>query len=378
MAIQEQQLFVEDPGPDTEPYPSNSPSEREVFTTPSDPDVETLVKRISEGSLVLRPKFQRGSVWDAARKSRLIESLLLNLPIPPVFFAEDVDGNRIVVDGQQRLIAIDDFYHGRFPLTGLQVLSSLNNQYWKDLPSKLDRKILQRVIRTLVISHHTPPDIQFEIFERLNTGGVPLTEQEIRNATLSGSFNDLLDELAHDPIFLAAIKRSEPDPRLRHHELILRFFALYELLPHYETPLKHYLTVFMRQKRKAAPEAIDTLRQVFLASIKACVQSFGENPFRRAKVDDGIPVGYESVVNRAVFDIQMLGFAGVDFEAVKSLGSAISDEFIQLSLTDLPFVESLSRATDHRSRLSGRLRTWFTKLTELGLHIPLATRLPPV
>jgi uncharacterized protein with ParB-like and HNH nuclease domain len=126
----------------------------------------------------------------------LIESLLLNLPIPPCFLAEDEDSTRVVVDGQQRLRSIDDFYHGRYALTGLQVLKDLNGKKWEDLPPKLDRKILQRVIRTLVISHFTNSGIRFEIFERLNSGGVPLTEQEIRNATLRGSFNAMLNKIA--------------------------------------------------------------------------------------------------------------------------------------------------------------------------------------
>src|SRR5712664_2299935 len=125
---------------------SNLPifDDREVYTTPSDPDVKTLLGRIEDRSLVLRPKFQRASVWDDKRKSRLIESLLLNLPIPPCFLAEDEDGTRVVVDGQQRLIAIDDFYHGRYALTGLEVLSDLNDKKWADLPARHDRKILQR------------------------------------------------------------------------------------------------------------------------------------------------------------------------------------------------------------------------------------------
>jgi hypothetical protein len=219
--------------------------DREVYTTPSDPDVKTLLGRIEDKSLILHPKFQRASVWDDKRKSRLVESLLLNLPIPPCFLAEDEDGTRVVVDGQQRLIAIDDFYHGRYALTGLEVLADLNGLKWADLPSKYDRKILQRVIRTLVISHHTNPEIRFIIFERLDTGAVPLLDQEIRNATLSGSFNVLLDELARSERFRNAMRIDAPDPRLRHHELVLRYFAVDNALGDYKPPLKLILTNYM-------------------------------------------------------------------------------------------------------------------------------------
>jgi hypothetical protein len=175
MAEPEQEPFSsEEQETDNEPYaPSYQLSEREVHTTPADPDVETLLKRIEDKHLILRPDFQRTSVWDTTKKSRLLESLLLNLPIPPCFLAEDEDGTRVVVDGQQRLNSIDDFYHGRYALSGLQVLKDLNGKKWAELPPRLDRKILQRVIRTLVISHHSNPGIRFEIFERLNSGGEP-------------------------------------------------------------------------------------------------------------------------------------------------------------------------------------------------------------
>jgi uncharacterized protein DUF262 len=123
---------------DDEPYaPTYQLSEREVQTTPADPDVETILRRIEDKHLILRPDFQRTSVWDNTKKSRLIESLLLNLPIPPCFLAEDENGSRVVVDGQQRLNSIDDFYHGRYALIGLQVLKDLNGKKWATLASKL-------------------------------------------------------------------------------------------------------------------------------------------------------------------------------------------------------------------------------------------------
>jgi hypothetical protein len=233
--IVQEPLFSDEEG-DSAPYLSMPTlEEREVFTTPIDPDVRTILGQIEDDSLILHPQFQRAVVWDHVRQSRLIESLFLNLPIPPCFFAEDELGTRVVVDGQQRLAAIDQFYKGHYALEGLQVLSGLNGKRWTDLEPKLKRKMLQRVIRTLVISHFSHPDIRYEIFERLNTGGEPLTEQEIRNATLRGEFNDMLDALAHSDAFRNALNVREPDVRLRHHELILRYFAIHEALNDYVT-----------------------------------------------------------------------------------------------------------------------------------------------
>jgi hypothetical protein len=371
----EELLFVAEE--ETAESETNIPSvdEREVYTTPSDPDVKTLLGRIEDHSLVLHPKFQRASVWDDKRKSRLIESLLLNLPIPPCFLAEDEDGTRVVVDGQQRLIAIDDFYHGRYALTGLEVLPDLNGNKWADLPPKYDRKILQRVLRTLVISHHTNPEIRFIIFERLNTGAVPLLDQEIRNATLSGSLNELLDELANAAPFRDIMRIDAPDPRLRHHELILRFFAVNSALEDYKPPLKLILTNFMRKNRNAAPSMIGALRQKFIDSLRASVIVFGDRAFRRIRVQDGVRE-YERGISKALFDLQMITLGGLDPQTLTDRQHDIEDAFIALARGDREFWDALSRATDHRSRFYLRMRKWIIALEELGLHSPAADRVP--
>ncbi|MGA9801725.1 MAG: DUF262 domain-containing protein [Terriglobales bacterium] len=298
------------------------------------------------------------------------------IPIPPCFLAEDEDGTRVVVDGQQRLIAIDDFYHGRYALTGLEVLAGLNGLKWADLPSKYDRKILQRVIRTLVISHHTNPEIRFIIFERLNTGAVPLLDQEIRNATLSGSFNVLLDELARSARFRDAMRIDAPDPRLRHHELVLRFFAVDNALGDYKPPLKLILTNFMRSNRNAPPAGISILKRKFETSLNASVAVFGENVFRRFRVQEPAGGSYERGVSKALFDLQMITLGGIPQQELEDRRDAINGAFQQLVRADHEFSEALSRATDHRSRFYLRLRRWTEALQRLGLHSPAADRLP--
>ena len=347
--------------------------DREVYTTPSDPDVKTLLGRIEDRSLILHPKFQRASVWDDKRKSRLVESLLLNLPVPPCFLAEDEDGTRVVVDGQQRLIAIDDFYHGRYALTGLEVLADLNGKRWIDLPPKHDRKILQRVLRTLVISHHTNPDLRFIIFERLNTGAVPLIDQEIRNATLSGRLNDLLEDLAKNAAFLQAMRIAAPDPRLRHHELILRFFAVENSLSDYKPPLKLILTKFMQLHRNPEPLEITRLHAKFLGCLTAVSSVFGENVFRKY---DPQTKRYERSISRALFDLQMITLGAFSLETLSARRDEIASQFQDLMCSDREFSDALSRATDHRSRFYLRMRKWTNAIEKLGLHSAAADRLP--
>lgn len=368
MTEPEQEPFSsEEQGVDDEPYaPSYQLSEREVHTTPADPDVETLLKRIEDKNLILRPDFQRTSVWDTTKKSRLVESLLLNLPIPPCFLAEDEDGTRVVVDGQQRLNSIDDFYHGRYALSGLQVLMELNGKKWAELPPRLDRKILQRVIRTLVISHHSNPGIRFEIFERLNSGGEPLTEQEIRNATLRGDFNKLLNQIANTAEFLTSVHAKKPDPRLRHHELVLRFFAVRAVLQDYRPPLKMILSEYMRENRDPGVERLRGLRDLFVNALDNARSVFGENVFQRYRLKDG-QLGFETAVSKSVFELQMLSLSFISPSEVKLHGPAIKSAYMHLSTNSAEFSESLSRATDHRKRFYNRLDLWSTQLQQLGL-----------
>ncbi|MCR4377117.1 MAG: DUF262 domain-containing protein [Rhodospirillales bacterium] len=346
--------------------------EVEVYTIPADPDVKTLLDRIENKSLVLKPKFQRAKVWDEKKKSRLIESLILNLPIPPCFLAEDEDGTRVVVDGQQRLSAVDDFYHGRYALEDLEVLKDLNGKKWEELPPKMDRKILQRVIRILVISSHTHPDLRFIIFERLNTGATPLLDQEIRNAVLGGSFNDLLEELVNTDLFKEMLKINDLDSRLRHHELILRFFAIKANISNYKPPLKLLLTNHMRIERKAPEARISEMRAEFALGLKNSKEVFGTHAFRKF-----IPADekYSNSVSKALFDLQMMSLCQLSPVSVSARKTDIENAFKALS-ADANFSESLSRATDHRSRFYTRQRKWLGALNSIGIQAPVADQLP--
>lgn len=372
----DEELFEEAPDTEPEPYPHKTGKELEVFTTAIDPDVQTLLAQLDDRTLILNPDFQRLSVWQRPRQSRLIESLLLNIPIPPCFFAEDAEGTRVVVDGQQRLRAIEEFRKGQYKLRGLEVRDDLNGKRWVDLDPRDARKIVRRVLKTVVISHHSDPDIKFEIFRRLNTGGVPLTEQEIRNAIHRGSFNRLLDQLAHRTELLQLLRRREPDNRLRHHELVLRYFALHEALPDFRPPLKRLLDSFMGRNRNPSEEELGGLERRYAEAVR-CVRSvFGEDAFRRYhRLEDGSEV-YERVVSRAVYDLQMIGLGDIDRDELERRSDAIRGAFQSLSVENAEFIDLLSRATDHRSRFYQRMRLWAQALASLGMDVPFAGRLP--
>ena len=182
----------------TQPF---NPEEIKVRTVPI--LVDQVVSRITHGEIDLAPEFQRlAGIWDAQRKSRLIESLLLRIPIPVFYVAADEDDVWSVVDGVQRTTTIFDFVSGQFPLSRLQYLTHLEGNRHDDLPRKMQRRIGETQFVVHVIDTGTPKEVMFNIFLRLNTGGKPLNGQEIRHALHAGPVRDYLPKLANTEAFL--------------------------------------------------------------------------------------------------------------------------------------------------------------------------------
>ncbi len=216
--------------------------ERTVKTQNVEYDLDTLVKRIDRGSIKLDPEYQRRHRWSPETSSRLIESLILNIPIPVIFLSQDVDvdtevsdatSRYTVIDGQQRLTAMYNFMKNDLMLEGLQTLSDLNGSRYIDLPSFLLRRLEERTVKCLRIDSTVDAQVKFDIFERLNTGSVKLESQELRNATARGPFNDAVKTLAKYSTFMTLIQVDGKDPlsnpkvqKMEDVELVLRFFAL--------------------------------------------------------------------------------------------------------------------------------------------------------
>lgn len=374
---QPDEAFDDEPG--EQPYsPEDIPPEREVVTTPLDPPVKSLLDDIRSKALIVNPEFQRRDVWDRTRKSRLIESLLLNIPIPVLFLAEDKDGTRVVVDGQQRLRAVEQFEAGQFPLGGLQVLPALNKKRWVDLSPRQARIILNRALRCIVISASSDPNLRFEVFERLNTSGVSLNDQELRNSIYRGSFNRFLNELANDANWLQLLKRKEPDNRLQHHEMILRFLSMNEGAPTYRPPLKAWLSDFMASHRNDTSEDLRPMGETFRRAYQAVSIVFdrkGAMPFRRARSKTKAGIAWDNALNRPVFELQMLGLVEESPDVLAARADDIVGAFADLA-TDDDFADALSRATADRSRTRLRFLRWGEALDSLGIANTLRARAP--
>lgn len=181
---------------------------------------------ISNNLLDLQPEYQRNLVWDAQRKSLLIESLLLRIPIPAFYLDEKKDGKKSVIDGLQRLSTIHDFLNDKFRLKKLQYLSSCEDRTFSELDNKYKNYILDTTLSINVLGEQCPKMVKFDVFRRVNTGGLPLNSQEIRNIMAEPNVRTLLKKMSSNEYFIKATLGGINDVRMGAQELCLRYIAI--------------------------------------------------------------------------------------------------------------------------------------------------------
>jgi hypothetical protein len=229
--------------------------------------VELLANKMRDGEFIV-PAYQREFTWEPERKSRFIESVLMGLPIPFLFFWENPESGKLeVVDGSQRLRTLEQFIHGDLALGSLEELSRLGSFRFKDLPESRQRKIKNRSIRGIVLNEHADEESRFDLFDRINTGSKAANKAEVRRGALGGPFLDLVIELANDPVFARLAPMSEDEKKLREHEeLVTRFFAYGDGLEGYQdrvSPFVYDYTKRMNSEFAANPSLADEYRDRF-------------------------------------------------------------------------------------------------------------------
>lgn len=365
---------------ETEEQLSNIPEEkRRVYSDKSDRSIQELYNRYVEGDLILQPDFQRYYVWDDKKASLLVESVLLEVPLPIFYLAEESKGKFTVIDGQQRLVSLFRFLSpmklgnqeiGLLKLRGLEVLTNYIGSYCKDLPSELRKKFTQATVRVIEIRAESHPDVKFEIFERLNTGAVKLNDQELRNCVYRGRYNIFLKELSEDKDFLGLIGLKAPHPRMVERELLLRFLAFYQnTYLKYNPPMKQFLNKEMQKNKNIDQEEEKKIRAIFKNSVELSKIIFGHNAFKRFApgISKGRPNGQweKKKVNRALFDLIMVGFSFYEKNQIVSKADMIREEFLHLMTADQIFMDSVLFTTDKRDKINYRFKRWLQGLEEI-------------
>ena len=361
--------------------------------------MDGLVRRFLQGSIVLNPDFQRNEVWDMKKRSQLIESLMLKIPLPMFYVQSDEDGILTVVDGLQRLSTIRDFVLGEdylnlkkddgtrreelrgmgFKLKGLEFWSDYEGKQFYQLPPKLQNRILEAQVQVTVIHPTTPEVVRRNIFKRINTGGIQLNSQEIRNAIYAGPATNLLNELSNIGSFNKVMGNSVNRLRMQDKELILRFLSF--LIRDYK---EYTRTVtadmwlgdtmiilnamqdlsqidYRRLSNWRSKEPIkvrtmtkDRILQYFDKAMKRNYEIFGEHAFRKSFAGQT-----KSPINRSLFETWafiMGRYTDKEFERLMENRSAFMQEYEGV-LNDSEFELAISRHAMNHPDLRRRFQT---------------------
>ena len=349
------------------------PPDRRILTQPYDLSLQTLNEQWHQKTLVI-PPMQREYVWDNGRASRLIESLLLNIPVPPIYFAETQDAILEIVDGHQRVRSIVRYLDNKFTLTGVRILTEYARKRYHQLPEKEQRFLMTRSLRAVVIGAESHPNMKFEVFERLNTGGIALNPQELRNSLYRGSLNDLLRKLVRECSPLRnAIGTRRPRRRMVDEELVLRWLAFRDGVLSYRPPLKRFLNEYMQRHQQADKEWLSVRAQHFEETMQRLYATLGKQAFRlideygnRLTDEHGKPV--PATVNRALFDAQAMAFAWADDSQLSRRREQVVREISrELHRDDLQ--DAVRRATGDRTRVRLRISRMVKALRSGGVHV---------
>lgn len=359
--------------------------------------VRELWDRYCNADLILQPDFQRNYVWDNTKASRYIESLLLRLPTPPIFLSEEPDGKWIVIDGHQRLESLFKYMQPLLSgpreraddiplpfgvltpltLTSLEVLSDLNGKGIAALSMEDRYQLWETPLSVIQIPKTAHPDMKYVLFSRLNQGSMSLNSQELRNCLYRGPYNQLIARLSESRDFLELWGRKNPDKRMRHRELLLRFFAFLHRRDKYRTPFRAFLNDEMEAGHNLQPADAERYRQQFETAVAWVKGIFGNEVFRQfLKGNEDNPSGqWGRRRYDLVYEVEMVGFAqfGDLLEGYWSNTSSKEREILRLVLrnslagvmTSERFIDSINQGTTRVSAVNARFETWLRTLMSI-------------
>ena len=332
------------------------PDEINIIT--KEPTIEQLLRRIDEKALNLAPDFQRqADIWKPDVKSRLIESILIRIPLPAFYVDATDEENWLVVDGLQRLFALKEFVNdNKLSLSGLEYLHDLEGKRYDQLIPRYQRRILETQPTVYLIQKGTPPEVKYNIFKRINTGGTPLSPQEIRHALNPGQATKFLAELAGMQEFKQIVDLSDSKKtRMDDREFVLGFLAytLTSYKDYEEGNRDEFLSEALFKTNKLTNQELASIKDKFKKAMIAANEIFGENAFR--KISQKTPRKYP--LNKALFEVWSVKLSQLSDENIQKLkykNQEIISHFSHYVDNDKEFNSSISQAAN---KVGYRFRT---------------------
>jgi hypothetical protein len=269
----------------------------------SDLSLKSVADMVNSGAIDIAPKYQRRERWDAKKESDLIESFLLNIPVPPIYLAEDEYGTYSVIDGKQRLTAITNFLTGKLRLQKLDRFMELESFTFEELPKPLKNALsIRPYLRVVTLLKQSDSELKHEVFLRLNKAGVALNSQEIRNVAFRGKFNDMLFELAMDEKFAALIKSDDKKGKVYREmtdvQFVLRFFTVKHTWNCFPGNMDVAMDNVMRRFYRSNEEQIASYSHEFNRALQSCIEIWGDDCFMKPNASRKVLQGF--------FDVQMV------------------------------------------------------------------------
>jgi len=322
--------------------------------------ISLLMDRVKNREIDLTPGFQRkGGIWSTKAKSQLIESLLIRIPLPAFYMDGSDESKWLVVDGLQRLSTLKSFVIDKtLQLSGLEFLGKeCNGKTFDQLPRNLQRRILETQVTVFLIQENTPPEVKFNIFKRINTGGLPLSSQEIRHALNQGKACTLLQDLSESEEFQTATHNGIRDDRMGDRECILRLLAF--MMTSYRDYRANSLDAFLNQcmiDLNGLPDAaLQGLNERFKRAMVDCYRIFGDRAFRKQK--RGSPRRFP--INRALFEVwaaNIEALSPTDVDRLQCRAADLQEHFLSL-LDDTYFAAAISYGTGDPQKVKVRFST---------------------
>ncbi len=294
-------------------------AQESLVTQQSDFSLSAIAEMVKFESIDISPHYQRRDRWHVEKQSALIESFLLNIPVPPVYLSEDEYGTYTVIDGKQRITTIYEFLTGRFKLKELKEVPELNGFTFEKLPGQLKRALsIRPFMRVITLLKQSDPELKYEVFLRLNTGGEKLKAQEIRNVAFSGPLNDLLFELSENEFIKKKLKitsiKSAPYRNMDDLEIVLRFFTIRSRWENFGKKIAVAMDDFMAENQS---NDVEDLREIFNFSIQGCQRIWGDYSFQKPLND-----GWREQLIAPLFDAQMVAVSLLNPARITELENA--------------------------------------------------------
>jgi len=323
--------------------------------------VHDVMRRIEQGSFVMDPDFQREFIWDIDKQSKLIESVLMRIPLPVFYLAEDSDGRMVVVDGLQRLSTFSHYIKNGFRLR-LTNQQELNWKKFEDLSPKLQNRIEDCNLVLYIVDAKVPERARLDIFDRVNSG-VPLTRQQMRNSLYMGPATTFLKEEAATALFKQATGNSLQSSTMRDREFVNRFCAFHLLdLDSYsdKDEMDGFLARALTHMNQLTKEALVSLSHDFRRSLQNNLAVFGEHSFRKHRP------GQErrGVLNASLWDVMTTGLCAIPEATVKERSDALLSRFYAL-MDDEGFNRSITYGPNSAKQVRHRFEVLRRTLTEV-------------